>query len=230
MQKIENLNIRPISQLIYLKYSVNNSKLLKFKINREINKRLKKDYQLNKTQAKMLIAFERHTIEDGLIDSKNYAFVGEHSLSNILDIIYSKLVFVNYDDEETYKEELDNLSLSELALVNYISAKLAKGYKKRINTLLNRLSDGEVSIYDTLEESINLQKFHYYLAENSKNHFLNQPYFVSKKQALRQFKKEQEFMLTYNKGLLSQEVIGEINIIKNNQETLKLYQKVAKRK
>ena len=37
-------------------------------------------------------------------------------------------------------------------------------------------------------------------------------------------------MLTYNKGLLSQEVIGEINIIKNNQETLKLYQKVAKRK
>lgn len=37
-------------------------------------------------------------------------------------------------------------------------------------------------------------------------------------------------MLTYNKNLLSQEVIGEINIIKNNQEALKLYKKVAKRK
>ena len=75
-----------------------------------------------------------------------------------------------------------------------------------------------------------MQKFHHYLAEGSKNHFLNQPYFTSKKQAMNQFKKEQEYMLAYNKNLLSQEVIGEINIIKNNQEALKLYQKVAKRK
>ena len=75
-----------------------------------------------------------------------------------------------------------------------------------------------------------MRKFHNYLAESSKNLFLNQPYFTSKKQAMSQFKKEQEYMLTYNKNLLSQEVIGEINIIKNNQEALKLYKKVAKRK
>ncbi len=75
----------------------------------------------------MLIAFERHTIEDGLIDSKNYAFLGEHSLSNILDIIYSKLVFVNYDDEETFiKKNLIIFLLVNWFLVNYISAKLAK--------------------------------------------------------------------------------------------------------
>ncbi len=230
MQKIENLNIRPISQLIHLKYSVNNSKILKFKINKEIGKRLKKDYHLNKTQAKMLLTFERHTIKENLNDGKNCAFVGEHSLSNMLDIIYSKLAYVEYDDEETYKEELDNLSLSELALVNYISTRLAKGYKKRTNSLLQRLRSGEVSAYDALETAVNMRKFHNYLAESSKNHFLNQPYFTSKKQAMSQFKKEQEYMLTYNKNLLSQEVIGEINIIKNNQEALKLYQKVAKRK
>lgn len=230
MQKIENLNIRPISQLIYLKYSVNNSKILKFKIDKELDKRLKKDYRLNKTQAKMLLSFEKHTIKESLSDRKDYIFVGEHSLSNTLDIIYSKLAYVEYDDEETYKEELDNLSLSELALVNYISTRLAKGYKKRTNSLLQRLRSGEVSAYDTLETAVNMRKFHNYLAESSKNLFLNQPYFTSKKQAMSQFKKEQEYMLTYNKNLLSQEVIGEINIIKNNQEALKLYKKVAKRK
>lgn len=230
MQKIENLNIRPISQLIYLKYSVNNSKILKFKINKTIDKRLKKDYHLNKTQAKMLIALEKHTIKGTLWDRKDSAFVGEHSLSNTLDIIYSKLAYVEYDDEETYKEELDNLSLSELALINYISTRLAKGYKKRTTSLLQRLRSGEVSAYDALETAVNMRKFHNYLAESSKNLFLNQPYFTSKKQAMSQFKKEQEYMLTYNKNLLSQEVTSEINIIKNNQEALKLYQKVAKRK
>lgn len=230
MQKIENLNIRPISQLIYLKYNVNNSKILKFKINKTIDKRLKKDYHLNKTQAKMLLSFEKHTIKESLSDRKDCTFVGEHSLSNTLDIIYSKLAYVEYDDEETYKEELDNLSLSELALVNYISTRLAKSYKKRTTSLLQRLRSGEVSAYDALETAVNMQKFHHYLAEGSKNHFLNQPYFTSKKQAMNQFKKEQEYMLAYNKNLLSQEVIGEINIIKNNQEALKLYQKVAKRK
>ena len=47
----------------------------------------------------MLLSFEKHTIKESLSDRKDCTFVGEHSLSNTLDIIYSKLAYVEYDDE-----------------------------------------------------------------------------------------------------------------------------------
>lgn len=231
MQKIENLNVRPISQLIYFKYNSANSKTLKYKINKTIDKRLMTDYHLSRIQAKMLITLERNTILEAIGNNKECAFIGERSISNILNIIYSKLQFLNYsDDEMSYTDEFDNLSLSELSLLNYISGKLAKNYKKKANILVERLKSGEIEVYDSLEETVNMRKFHNYLFETSKIHFLNQPYFLTEKQAMLQFEKEQGYIVTYNKKNLSQEVIEERNIIRNHQEVEKIYQKIIKRK
>lgn len=231
MQKIENLNVRPISQLIYLKYNSTNSKTLNYKINKTIDKRLMIDYQLSKVQAKMLMTFEKNTILEAIGSNKECAFIGERSISDILNIIYSKLQFVNYSDDETsYTDEFDNLSLSELSLLNYVSDKLAKNYKKKANVLVERLKSGEIEVYDSLEETVNMRKFHQYLLEKSKIHFLNQPYFSTERQAMLQFKKEQGYIVTYNKKNLSQEVIEERNVIRNHQEVEKIYQRIAKRR
>ncbi len=240
MKTITNLDITPISELIYFKCYLNGNKKQLKRIDKELKYRLEKKYNLSKMQANILITREKNTILEQSEDYTTYMFNNCESVSAAISTLYTKLRAAGYDDEMSYKSEFDKLTLSELAITNYLTERIASQYRNRTNLLLGEMVNGEPNKYHPFEESYNLQRFYQYIATNSKKLFMEQSCFKDEKQALHHLKREQLYFLYGNEELpddllkyrnLSDELVArDQKLIGKNLNSTRIYLKVARRR